>query len=228
VHVHVLLFYLLGGIECLLLIPFILRFDILERGGRWAFYYLLSSIFFATGSYTVARIWHNNMWFFSIMYLIQFVILSVFFQIVLKNVVTKRVIVLLILPVFLIFLADFLKLEGIFTYNSYFATARTSILIIYGSLYFWQLLKDEELVQKSIFINSLPDFWFNAAFFINHCGSFMFYVAYNLLQQNTTHSAESKIAQNITLSISYIAGIIQLILLYIGLQKAKRRRHEYL
>jgi hypothetical protein len=165
------------------------------------------------------------MWFFSIMYFIQFVILSGFFQIVLKNAFIKRLVALLILPVFLIFLVDFFQLEGFYAYNSYFATIRTTILIIYGSLFFYQMLRDEELIQKSIFIDSLPDFWFNSAFFIYHCGSFMFYVAYHILPE---HATKLQIAQSISISVTYIAGIIQLILLYIGLRKAKRYRHEYL
>lgn len=211
----------MGGIECLLLIPFIVHFKILDKGGKWTFYYLVTSLFFASGSLFIAHFWKNNMWFFSIMYFVQFVVLSRFFHIVIKNESIKRLITIILIPVFIIFLADFLELEGLFTYNSYFATARTMILLFYGGIYFWQLLKDEELVQKSIFINSLPDFWYNAGLFIYHSGSFMFFLAYNLLQAKS-HEVHTTI--NITLGISYVAAIIQLILLYIGLEKAKKMR----
>lgn len=212
----------MGGIECLLLIPFIIHFKILDKGGKWTFYYLVASLFFASGSLFIAHFWKNNMWFFSIMYFVQFVILSRFFHIVIKNETIKRLITIILIPVFIIFMADFLELEGLFTYNSYFATARTMILLVYGGMYFWQLLRDEELVQKSIFINSLPDFWYNAGLFIYHSGSFMFFLAYNLILQ--VKSVEVYAAKTITLSISYVAAIIQLILLYIGLEKAKKMR----
>lgn len=212
----------MGGIECLLLIPFIIHFKILDKGGKWTFYYLVASLFFASGSLFIAHFWKNNMWFFSIMYFIQFVILSRFFQIVIKNEFIKRLITIILVPVFVVFLADFLELEGVFTYNSYFATARSFIILIYGGIYFWQLLRDEELVQKSIFINTLPDFWYNAGLFIYHSGSFMFFLAYNMFVQ--VKSTEVYTAKTITLSISYVAAIIQLILLYIGLEKAKKMR----
>jgi hypothetical protein len=216
----------MGGIECLLLIPFIIHFKILDKGGKWTFYYLVASLIFAAGSFLVGYVWKNNMWFFSIMYFIQFVILSRFFHIGIKNETIKRLIKLTLIPVFIIFLADFLKLEGLFTYNSYFATARSFIILLYGIIFFWQLLRDEELVKKSIFINSLPDFWYNAGLFIYHSGSFMFFLAYNMFSQVKTHELYN--ARIITLGISYVAGIIQLILLYIGLEKAKKMRNERL
>lgn len=212
----------MGGIECLLLIPFIIYFKVLDKGGKWMFYYLLSSLIFAYGSLFIGHFWKNNMWFFSIMYFIQFVILSRFFQIIIKNELVKRCIALILLPVFIIFLADFLKLEGLYAYNSYFATAKTFILLIYGAIFFWQLLKDEELIKKSIFINSLPNFWYNAGLFIYHCGAFMLFLAYNLLQQAKEPTVPR--TMNLTISISYIAAIIQLILIYIGLVKAKKMR----
>jgi hypothetical protein len=207
------------GIECLLLIPFIVYFKILDKGGKPIFYYLLSSVIFASGSITIALIWKNNMWFLSIMYFIQFVILSLFFHSIIKNTFVKRCIVIFIIPVFTVFLTDLLKLEGWYTFNSYFASARTLILLVYGFVYFWQLLRDDELVKSSVFINSLPNFWYNAGLFIYHCGSFMLSLTYNLLQQEKVTSAGTT---NVTLSISYIAAIIQLILIYIGLMKAKK------
>jgi hypothetical protein len=215
----------MGGIECLLLIPFIIHYKILDKGGKWTFYYLVASLVFASGSYVIAHFWkQNNMWFFSIMYFLQFVILSRFFHIVIKNEFIKRLITIILIPVFIIFLADFLELEGLFTYNSYFATTRSLIILIYGGIYFSQLLRDEELVQKSIFINTLPDFWYNAGLFIYHSGSFMFFLAYNLLQAKSKETSATSTTIHITLSLSYIAAIIQLILLYIGLVKAKKMR----
>jgi hypothetical protein len=160
------------------------------------------------------------MWFLSVMYFIQFVILSLFFKIVIKNELIKSIISFILIPVFVIFLADFLKLEGLYTYNSYFASARTFILLIYGSIYFVQLLRDEQLVQRSIFINTLPNFWYNSGLFIYHCGSFMLFLSYNLLQLDKHISDPG--TKNVTLTISYIAAIIQLILIYIGLVKAKK------
>lgn len=211
----------MGGIECLLLIPFIIHFKILDKGGRLTFYYLVSSLFFAVGSMLIAQFWKNNMWFFSIMYFVQFVIISRFFQIVIKNESIKRLISIIVIPIFIIFLADFLKLEGLFSYNSYFATIRAFIILVYGLMYFWQLLTDEELVQKSIFINTLPDFWYNAGLFIYHSGAFMFFLSFNLVALVKVNE-EGYNVRVVTMSISFVAGIIQLILLYIGLEKAKK------
>jgi hypothetical protein len=210
----------MGGIECLLLIPFLIHFTILDKGSRLIFYYLISSIVFAFGSIFIAHIWKNNMWFFSIMYIVQFIVLSLFFQSIIKNAFVKRLITFIVIPVFIVCVADFLKLEGMYAYNSYFASARTFILLVYGSIYFYQLLRDEQLVQKSIFINTLPNFWYNSGLFIYHCGSFMLFLSYNLLQPEK-HATDPG-TKNVTLTISYIAAIIQLILIYIGLVKAKK------
>lgn len=207
------------GIECLLLIPFIVYFKILHKGEKSIFYYLLSSITLASGSIIIALIWRNNMWFLSIMYFVQFVILSLFFHRLIKNTFVKRCIIIFIPPVFIVFLTDLLKLEGTYTFNSYFVSIRTFILLLYGFVFFWQLLRDNELIKSAVFINSLPSFWYNSGLFIYHCGSFMLSLTYNLLQQEIVTSASTT---NVTLSISYIAAIIQLILFYIGLMKAKR------
>lgn len=216
-YAYLIFFYIMWGIECLLLIPFIVNLKILGKGGKWIYYYLISSFIFATGSNIIGHIWKNNMSFFSIMYFLQFIILSAFFWSIIKNIYIKYGIVVLLILVFFIFLLDLLKLEGWYAYNSIFSATRTFILITYGIIYFIQLIFDDELVQRSIFINSLPDFWYNSGLFIYHCGFFLFSLTYNFFTQ-------IRDAAEVTLAITYIAGIIQLTLFYIGLRKAKKLR----
>ncbi len=208
------------GIECLLLIPFILKFKQLDEGGRWMFAYLVCSIVFASGSTLIGMLWGNNMWFFSLMYMVQFIILSVFYTIMIKNRILRRLILWMILPVFVIFLLDLFRLEGFSQFNSIFASARNLVLIAYGVVFFLQLLRDDALIKQSIFINTLPDFWFNAGLFIYLCSTVMKNLSYNYF---STHSVS---ATEYILSLSFISGIIQLILIFIGLLKVKKATND--
>ncbi|HEY1201509.1 MAG TPA: hypothetical protein VGE79_11035 [Niastella sp.] len=206
------------GIECLLLIPFTLNYRSLDKTGKWAYYYLISSVLFALGSSVLARIFRNNLWFYSVMNLGQFVILSAYYYQVIKNDTVKKLIKILIIPAVIIFFLDFFKLEGILTFNSIFATVRTFLLLSYGIIFFVQLLFDEDLVKESIFINSLPNFWFNSGLFIYLCCSFFDSLTYNFLLRHL-------IGDNIFIgSLVFISGIIEAILFYIGLLKAKKLR----
>jgi len=206
------------GIECILLIPFTLNFKKLDRPSRWACYYLISSVVFAVGSFAFAHLYRNNLWFYSIMYYIQFVILSIYYSLLIKNPLFRRLIKILPIPAAAIFLLDFFKLEGVLAYNSIFAAARTFILLCYGTVFFIQLLFDEELVKEAIFVNALPNFWFNAGLFIFFSCSFFDTLTYNFfLKHYKTHN-------NLVLSLVFLGGIIEGILFYIGLMKAKKQR----
>lgn len=205
------------GIECLLLIPFTLNYKFLDRTGKWIYYYLVSSTIYAVGSIVFAKLFHNNQWFSNIMHLTQFVILSAYYYQVIKNSLVKRSIKLLLLPAVAIFILDIFKLEGIFVFNSIFATTRTLILLALGIIFFFQLLFDEDLVKEAVFINTLPNFWFNAGLFVYLCGSFVFSVAFNLFLRQSLGNL------NTVQALTFVAGIIELILFYIGLQKAKKQ-----
>ena len=205
------------GIECLLLIPFTLNYSTLDKAGRSIYLYLVSSILFAVGSIVIELIVRNNMWFFTLMYFIQFLILSIFYSTVIKNSTVKLSIKILPGPVFVILLLDLLKIEGIDKYNSLFTTIRSFVLLVYAIIFFLQLLNDNELIEQSIFINNLPNFWFNSGLFLYLCGSFIFSLSYNYLERQN-------IVSSITFIITLIAGILQLVLFYIGLQTITKRK----
>jgi len=156
------------------------------------------------------------------MYFIAFVILSLYFHSVIKYIAVRKLILGMIFPVLAFVILDYVKLEGPNAFNSYAISAETFILMIYCAIFFYQLLRDESLVRQSIFINSLPDFWYNSGIFIYHCGYFLFSLAYNLL--NFGYQTGGKSSSRLTLAITFGAGIIQLLLLYIGLTKAKKIR----
>jgi hypothetical protein len=207
------------GIECLLLIPFTLNYRSLDKTGKLVYYYLISSVLFAAGSVLFSRLFHNNLWFISIMHLIQFVILSVYYHEVIKHTLVKYLIKILLIPATIIFLLDFFKLEGIMTYNSIFAAIRTFLLLSYGILFFIQLLFDEDLVKEAVFINLLPNFWFNAGLFIYLCCSFLQALTYNFFLRHSVGDLSVTI-----ISLVFISGVIEGILFYIGLMKAKKFR----
>lgn len=208
------------GVEFLLLIPFIMNFKILDKGGRWIFYYLISSVVFAGGSDLIAKIWRNNMWFFSPMSYIQFLILTIFFCHVIKTQLFKPIATSILALISCFVIVDFLWLEGPRAYNSYSLTFENFFLLLYSVIFFWELLRDEDLVKNSIFVNSLPNFWYNCALFIFHCSNFMLSLAYNFLQSSLQ---QDRAIQNATLSITFIGGFAEVILIFIGFLKAQKQ-----
>ncbi|ASZ12811.1 hypothetical protein CK934_18545 [Chitinophaga sp. MD30] len=209
------------GIECLLLIPFSIKWNQLDRSAKSIYYYLISSIIFAGGSILLSHFHHNNMWLFTIMHYLQFAILSLFYIQVIRQPAVKLGIKIAVGVVLFVVLADFFVLEGKGFFNSISATVRNTILITYGIVFFWQLLRDDDLIRRSIYINSLPSFWFNAGLFIYLCSSFLFGLSANFL--HGTSPAEKELTL-VVLAFNYVAGIIQIFLFYLGLQKIKKAR----
>lgn len=217
---YLITFYIMEGVEFLLLIPFIMNFNILDKTGRWIFYYLISSVIFAVGTHVISIFSRNNMWFFTPMSVIQFLILTIFFYHVIKNQFLKKLVFAAAFLVFGFGVVDFLWLEGPLTYNSYSLTLQNFFLLLYSATFFWELLRDEELVKQSIFVNNLPNFWYNSGLFIFHCSNFMLSLAYNIYQGTQF----DRIIQHATLSITFIGGFAEVVLIYIGLLKAKKFR----
>lgn len=209
------------GIEALILIPFLLKFRTLDAASKWMCYYIISSVVFASGSAVTANMGINNMWLFSLMNFLQFGILSCFYWTVIKHPTAKMIITYLPVLVLMLCIADFLKFEGIQHYNSISAGLKSAIIIAYGVIFFLQLLTDKELIENSIYINTLPVFWYNSGVFIYFCSSFLFSISFNLIQALEPEATRwSKVST--VISISYIVAIITMFLLYIGLTKTKR------
>ncbi|NSL86574.1 hypothetical protein [Chitinophaga solisilvae] len=192
---------------------------------RWVCWYIVSSLVFAVGADLIQRLMGNNMWFFSIMHLIQFVILSVFYLICIKNPRVRTLIRIIPFIAVLIFSIDLFKIEGVRAYNSITAGVKSIVLLVYGAIYFLQLLKDKDLIEQSVYIDTLPTFWYNSGLFIYFCTSFLFSISYNSLQALQT-TGQAKLGMTVAiLVINYVVGMITMILLYIGLLKTKRYRY---
>jgi len=159
------------------------------------------------------------------MHFMQFVILSFFYYHSIKNPVLKKVIQIMPFILAGIFALDIFVIEGIEAYNSISAGVKSIIILIYGVILFLQLLNDKNLIENSIYIDSLPVFWYNSGIFIYFCTIFLFNISYNLLQAQA-ESGNSKLNIKIAvLSISNIVAIISMILLYIGFSKLKKLRY---
>ncbi|WP_349318179.1 hypothetical protein [Chitinophaga sp. MM2321] len=196
-----------------------MKYQQFDTPTKWVFYYILSSVIFAAGSAILAEIFRNNMWFFSVMHFVQFVILSVFYYLCINNPKIKTVIKIMPAIILIVFALDFFKIEGIRSYNSISAGIKSIIILAYGAIFFLQLLADKALIERAIYINSLPVFWYNAGLFLYFCSTFLFSLSYNLIQGSGIGNLEMTLT---LISINYIVGIISMILLYIGLSKIKR------
>jgi len=120
VRIDNIIFYIMMGIECLLLIPFTLNYRLLDKTGKWAYYYLVSSVVYAVGAAALARLFKNNLWFSSFMDVAQFVILSVYYYKIIKNNFVRPLIKFLPIPALIFFFVDFFKLEGVAAYTFHF------------------------------------------------------------------------------------------------------------
>ncbi|WP_144695905.1 hypothetical protein [Chitinophaga vietnamensis] len=207
------------GIECVVLIPFIIKFKSLDVSGKSILYYIASSVVFAGGSYVIQKLFGNNLWFFSVMNLVQFVILSIFYWHIIKNDTMRMVIKIMPVIITIIFLIDFFLIEGMQNFNSISAGARNFVIIFYGIFFFLQLLRDKDLIERAIYIDSLPSFWYNAGIFLYFCTSFMFNISYNFIIEA---GMTPLMAITLVLSSIYFVGTISMILFYIGLTKEKK------
>lgn len=213
------------GVEFVILIPFLLQFKNLDIPSRCLFYYILSSLVFAGGSAILQHLSLNNMWFFSLMHFIQFVILSIFYRYCIKNPVVKNIILFVPIAVLAIFIFDLFYIEGPRAYNSISSGVKHVVLITYGIYLFMQMLRDKELIENAVYINTLPEFWYNAAIFVFACTEFFFSISYNYLQSLQTSGPGKMKTTMAILSINYIVGMVSMILLYIGLTKLKKTRY---
>jgi len=211
-----IIFYLMLGFECLLFIPFSIKYKQLDKATKFIYYYIASSILFAGGSIICGYCFKNNMCLFAVMHFCQSIILSFFYKELIEQPIVKLIIKIMILVLSLIALLDFFVIEGKEFFNSIFVTIRNVFLMVYGFIFFIQLLKDKKLIEKEIYMNSLPAFWFNTAIFIYLGCSFMFGLGANLLQVSSIEEQKNFL---VVLAITYIVGIVQIILLYIGFCK---------
>lgn len=215
------------GVEYLLLIPFSRKLKLLQREELAIFAYLVSSIIFGTVSYILGFVYkQNNMLFNNCMTVIQFVILNAFYYLAIKSPNTRKVLLVLGFTGLAIFAMDLGLWEGPRRANSIFATYRLLLFLAFGIVLFFQLLKDEKLIEQSIYMNSLPLFWFNAGLFVFLCGSFVRTLTNNFIQSGMitgTYDSYRPIMR-VVRDIVDAGGIIQFFLFYIGLTKIKIAR----
>ena len=211
------------GIEILILIPFTINYKLFNKEQRIIYAYAICSAVLSIGAEVLAWLFRNNLAWHDVMSLVTFYILSWFFFNVLKKPLTRKLILWLVPVTTSLFLLDFFWLKGPVGFCSIYAASRTFLLIIYGILFFVQLVRDNSLIERSIYITSIPEFWFNSGLFVNACCNFILYLSFNFLLHDEPGPEIINLFR-ITQGLGWIAGIIQVILFYIGLSKIKRAR----
>ncbi len=209
------------GIEFIVLIPFLLKYKQLDPSSKWIFYYILGSLVFSSGSVLIMQLYGNNMWFFNLMQFLQFVILSLFYLTCIKSPKLRYLILRLPIVMLCIFSVDFFRMEGMKFYDSISTGIKAALMIFYAIALFMQQLGDKELIEKSIYINSLPTFWYNSGIFLYFCSTILFSISLSLTQ---TQKVQASIPMNmvyVTYVIVYSVGSISMILFYVGLTKTK-------
>lgn len=223
-HLHHYIYHFMVGTRVLILIPFILIYRFLNKEQKVLFVYAVSNAFMGVVGYALAKIYHNNMPFVTGMMLVQFFMLTIFYRHVLKNPNAKKILNIMLIPGTILCIVDISFLEGPLLFNSIFISFRTFLLIIYGVVFFLQMMKDESLIEQSIYINELPAFWFNAGLFVCLCCGFPLDLCFNYLQKKPPGDPAILNFFRITAALTWIGGVIQSILFYIGLRKIKGAR----
>ncbi|MGX5819160.1 hypothetical protein ACWKWU_13235 [Chitinophaga lutea] len=211
------------GIEALLLIPFSIKLRFFNKEQKLIYIYLITSLVAGIAMYLAAKVYRNNMLVVSVSALLQFVILTFFYLEVIKSPRVRKLLQVMLAMACVVFVLDLSVWEGFLEFNSIFVSFRAFLLIVYGVIYFLQLMRDESLIEQSIFINSLPTFWFNAGIFVHSCCAFLFNLCYNFIQQGGPAEVLESMYK-ITASLAHFSAIIQAILFYIALLKIKGNR----
>lgn len=220
-------FFAMMGIEYLLLIPFLRKLKHFRKEEWVIFAYLICSLVFGTGSYIQGFILRqNNMLFNNCMTIVQFIIVSTFFYLSLQSRLARQVLGGLVVIGLVIFVMDMLHWEGLRMANSISSSYRNLLFIIFGIVIFLELLRDEKLIEQSIYMNSLPLFWLNAGLFIYFCSSLLHNLTKNIIQAGVMDGTMESYRPifNIVRSVNFSAGIIEFIFFYIGLTKIKKAR----
>lgn len=207
------------GIEFLVLIPFLLKYRQLDPSSKWIFFYIVISLLFSSGSYLIMILYKNNMWLFNLMHFLQFVVLSMFYLTCIKSPKLRYIIVRLPIVMLFVFSIDLFKLDGMKFYNSVTTGIKAALMIFYAISLYMQQLSDKELIEKSIYINSLPTFWYNSGLFLYFCSTILFSLSFNLLQKLQPVTIDNM--GLLTYVITYMMGSITMILFYVGFTKLK-------
>ncbi len=133
------------GIEVLLLIPFTLNYKLFNKVQRLIYLYAIYSAVLSIGAEALARIFRHNLAWHAVMYLVSYYLLSVFYLKVIQKPLTRKIILWMVPVVTALFIADFVWISGPRGFSSIFVSFRTFLLIIYGILFFVQLVRDGSL-----------------------------------------------------------------------------------
>lgn len=211
--------YAVFTLECLLCILFIPKYKFLDTAGKWLYYYIIAS----TVLYALLEVLRftagNNIWGFTIGFLIQFIVLTGFYYLVLENLFIKRLIKVLTFMTAAVFLLDFFWWHGFFVFNTVFISIRTGLLMVYGVIYLFQLSSERKQADSALLVSDLPNFWFNAGLFIHHSSSFLFSLTYNSYM---LYPEKMWLLRYVAVMV-FIGGFIEYMLIYIGWRKVGKR-----
>lgn len=206
------------ALECLICLLFIPKYKLLDEAGKWLYYYVMAS----TAGFIISMVlrWAgNNIWVSSLMFLIQFIILTSFYYLITESAFIRQLIRILTFATAAVFLLDFFWWSGFFIFNSNFASVRTGLLIVYGGIFFFQLLSDRRSTVAPLRIQDQPNFWFNAGLFIHHSSFFLLALTYNLYRV----FPEKLWLFTYVNVLVFVGGLIEYILIYVGLRKVRSR-----
>ncbi|NIG56111.1 hypothetical protein [Chitinophaga sp. Cy-1792] len=200
-----------------------LKYKQLDTSSKWLFYYIVNSVVFAVGSFVLMLAFGNNMWFFNLMNFLQFVILSFFYLSSIKSPRLRYIILRAPLVMLVVFATDFVSFDSMKYFDSFATGLKCISLIFFAICLFYQQLNDKKLIEKSIYINSLPTFWYNTGLFLYFSAAFLFDLSMNLMQKSAGPNMTEP--EMLVYCINFFMGSVAMILFYIGLTKTAKKEY---
>lgn len=187
----------------------IIRYNKLPAEGRILFYYLIMAGLINTVATMMARNGIRNLPLSHLLTMLEFVMLTDYFLIVLKEKKAMRILQVCFITACIL---NTIFLQNIWQFNTYTRSLEALIIMLLSVNLFAKMFTDIEgpkLARRS-------DFWFNTGMFLYFSGSFMLFIFSNFLLQ------ASKKDWNIIWNIHATFLLFMYILFTIGFIKCKK------
>ncbi len=158
----------------------IIRYRSLSVAAKWVLLYLIISALFTGIALLIGRYYHkNNMPVTHAFTVIEFILLVAYYKRI-PGTTRNRFYTILILAFVSLCVVNAIFFQSIYTYNSYTKSIEAIVCILFAMNYFAAIAS----APSSKKIIGLPDFYFNAGFFLYFSGAFMLFVFSNFIVSN--------------------------------------------
>lgn len=200
------------------LIPFIIGIWYFKyiKNWKWLFYYVSYGVFNEIISVVLVKLGSKNTLYLNHIYtLVSFVLLSFFYQSVLKDFFPRKWFKTIVVSYILFFIVNIIFFQGISEYPSLTFSVFALLIIIFSLIYFYKVMVESKIIH----IAQEPVIWLNSAIIISFTGNLFFFILFNyLLNYSLEFMRDALIFIHFINAVSYV-------LIAIGFIKAKKKHN---